>query len=1755
MSVVANISFVNNYNSLFLLKATVVNTSTLTADEISTNQLIANEAVINTLAAGNITTSNITNSDTLTTYFENSQYTTVEQVLNVTGVANIPELGGSNAIFTSIATQAGFISSMTTNNINLDGNVLDTAGAGIGAVLLLNGYPVATTSTSISSVANWSVFPAISTVYMDSNDIVQAANIQTATLNSDNIFTYDLQATNQIVFGTNLFGGNATLSNVSAIKVQANLVSTLNLETNSATIKTLVNSNVTTDTINATNITAANYQTTALGSYNGTTGNFTTGNIPNLNVTSSANFSGARPNFTTGINSSGANNFNNQSLDNCPNINTQGTTNMTIACANAMDLTAPTRIQLICDGGNDFGSVKPVNIIGRNGNRGQVNITAQPGYVNIGTQIQGEVNIVANGGGGLTAYATGGLINITANTGSSPVLGTLTYSAIKLNAAGITSYAGFASPLIAVPGYNLIQGSLGIELIAGSVPVLPNVPGTIYLYGATGIPQQTGGIRAQNGLGIDFIVPYPQGFNTQPYDLIISGNPAGQKVTLSNVRILQSDGGTASGFTSMTTSNFQASNIIVTRGAPGQGIILGLTGQEVLTNFSNVSTLGIQTGLVYADNISSLNASILSFNNVSTINGFTIDQLVSTVTPAQFYSTTSTFQQLFTSSLQATNISSITANITQISGLSTLNGYTVEQLISSVSPLVFFSTVSSFQQLATSSLSVSSIIGTASNLNFQVAGQLLVNGVPAAQALQLSTTQQFFTSSLAADNISSAALQVSTINGFNFSEIVNQPLVSSFNLLSASSIGALDFFASTGTIDVASNVVLNVSSINGFNTGQFLALTNVSTVSSFNNLFANNISAGQVVAQTLSSQIVNASSINGYNVSQFVAVPLISTVSTFQQLFTSSIQAVNISSITANIYALNGASSINGFSIAELVSSVSPPTPAPSTFNQLFTSSLVANTVRGSNFDLDVTAQSIVTISGGQRLNLNADTCNIAITAPNIQTLTSFNNTVGVGNDYALTATNNISMNASNTAILYTTNTAPTPPSQGIVILGQGNSIFASQIDTTVSAVGTLNLNGASVLVNGAPINTTVTSTFNQLYAYQLSNNPTIGSGALGILASSEIDMAAPTIQVNASDYLLGASNSFTQSSNTRLQGSNSIAIYNGALPAVAAGSINVEATNYLNLLATDVNISTNTINLNAPSTICLGDIRAVTFNGLPLPTSGGGGSGSVTSTFSTVFTNILSNNPAISNDLKIRAANAVVLNDTGATSISLGGILDVQGGAGGTNIETNYFNSLNSLIAFTAYNTLDLLSLSSLTVTGQSSINITSSNINLFTPSTICSGDIRATTFNGLPLPTSGGGGSGSVTSTFSTVFTNILSNNPAIGNDLFIRASNSIQLGDTGATGISLGGIFQVSGGAGGTLIETNYFNSLNSLISFSAYNTFDLLSISSLTVTGQSSINVTSSNITLDAPKVKLDVDDVNIYSFGSQSFRFVKEDPYNYLQTVSRPMIITGLGGADTAFVFDGTGSNKSFRTLDMCNNDINNVSTIKAPSGATLRLQNNGGSGFFQLENAGNIYMVANNGATNGGMDSGLIFWAGQNITSKVFGATSAHTFEVYDGSAVLQNSVIINSNGLNMCNAAINNLSSITSAVATMTLSNTSNIAINAPTINVGGAVNANCNAISNVGDFSRYLISTELPQPVIQYAYVSTAGATSGTVTITLPQRYTTVDSYIPFAVVQNDTATTFYVSTVTRATFEIGWDGYLGIGDIIFSWNTLGT
>ena len=57
-----------------------------------------------------------------------------------------------------------YVSTISTTHITLDGNGLDTVGSGGTASLLLNGTAIATTSQLSTSIANWSLYQAISTV-------------------------------------------------------------------------------------------------------------------------------------------------------------------------------------------------------------------------------------------------------------------------------------------------------------------------------------------------------------------------------------------------------------------------------------------------------------------------------------------------------------------------------------------------------------------------------------------------------------------------------------------------------------------------------------------------------------------------------------------------------------------------------------------------------------------------------------------------------------------------------------------------------------------------------------------------------------------------------------------------------------------------------------------------------------------------------------------------------------------------------------------------------------------------------------------------------------------------------------------------------------------------------------------------------------------------------------------------------------------------------------------------------------------------------------------------------------------------------------------------------------------------------------------------------------------------------------------------------------------------------------------------------
>ena len=95
--------------------------------------------------------------------------------LTLTGSLNAQSFSVSTMSVSTLTANTGNISSFTSARINLDGNILTTAGTA-PSELLLNGIPIATTS-NISSLADWAFEPAISSVNFNLNDLYNVSTI------------------------------------------------------------------------------------------------------------------------------------------------------------------------------------------------------------------------------------------------------------------------------------------------------------------------------------------------------------------------------------------------------------------------------------------------------------------------------------------------------------------------------------------------------------------------------------------------------------------------------------------------------------------------------------------------------------------------------------------------------------------------------------------------------------------------------------------------------------------------------------------------------------------------------------------------------------------------------------------------------------------------------------------------------------------------------------------------------------------------------------------------------------------------------------------------------------------------------------------------------------------------------------------------------------------------------------------------------------------------------------------------------------------------------------------------------------------------------------------------------------------------------------------------------------------------------------------------------------------------------------------
>jgi hypothetical protein len=101
---------------------------------------------------------------------------------------NVSTLNATNISSASIAT-----STISATTVDVDGQVLTATPT----ELLLNGVPLATTS-NLSSIADWALDPAISTVQMAGNNLIGAGSIQGTSVNASNAVFQNLVAINSI---------------------------------------------------------------------------------------------------------------------------------------------------------------------------------------------------------------------------------------------------------------------------------------------------------------------------------------------------------------------------------------------------------------------------------------------------------------------------------------------------------------------------------------------------------------------------------------------------------------------------------------------------------------------------------------------------------------------------------------------------------------------------------------------------------------------------------------------------------------------------------------------------------------------------------------------------------------------------------------------------------------------------------------------------------------------------------------------------------------------------------------------------------------------------------------------------------------------------------------------------------------------------------------------------------------------------------------------------------------------------------------------------------------------------------------------------------------------------------------------------------------------------------------------------------------------------------------------------------------------
>ena len=341
--------------------------------------------------------------------------------------------------------------------------------------------------------------------------------------------------------------------------------------------------------------------------------NISAGSMNTGSLTSSGAVSGTIGTFTTTLIS--------PSLSNTGNVVLVANTgNLTAQASSILTTSAPTisntftnAYNILGNRGSDYSDFCYTNLSNTGGKGGSINLTADAGSVTISG----------------TTYGVGGQINLTAN---SPL--TVPYnltSAIKLSAASVLSYAGAVSPLGSLAGYNYIQATLGVNIVAGTASALPNTAGTVYLYGLNGT-------KIQNSLYVDNISNYPgANLNIHPDSSQWVDILRCQKLGMGNNAVIDGGGGTTSFISNFygisTTANgglFTGTGGISTQGSITNGLDTPLyVSQPDLNLYAYKTQSGIAPVTYVYHNINLTSSSNINLNTANggqvLVNGSAID--------------------------------------------------------------------------------------------------------------------------------------------------------------------------------------------------------------------------------------------------------------------------------------------------------------------------------------------------------------------------------------------------------------------------------------------------------------------------------------------------------------------------------------------------------------------------------------------------------------------------------------------------------------------------------------------------------------------------------------------------------------------------------------------------------------------------------------------------------------------------------------------------------------------------------------------------------------------------------------------------------------------------------------------------------------------------------------------------------------------------------------------------------------------------